>query len=161
MLCQHLVEGLFLWRTSTVRGGLCMSVGDRHAAPVCKMQTIGTDARVTPAHLKRSLWSTAHTCVPETTHTSRDHREPRPQPPGVKRRTYFLTHSPNIVSQLRKASAGFDGRLCAQVAISSKPDWSQSIAVPDGVSDHGEGEQQHLRNLPYNDRLRYFGTITT
>ena len=75
MLGQHLVEGLFLWRTTTVRGGLCMSVGDRHADPVCKMQTIGTDARVAPAYLKRWLWSTAPTCVSQTTHRSRDHRQ--------------------------------------------------------------------------------------
>ena len=35
---------------------------------VCNMQTIGIDARVAPAHLKLSLWSTAYTCVSNDAH---------------------------------------------------------------------------------------------
>ena len=66
MLGQHLIEGLFLGRTSTVRGGLC--VASRHAVRICKMQTTGTDSRVAPAQPKPLPWSTALTRVSQTTH---------------------------------------------------------------------------------------------
>ena len=72
MLGQHLVEGLFLWRTTTVRGGLCMSVGD--------MPTRYARCRPTAPHSSGACPSEAiavvnGTHVSQTTHRSRDHRQ--------------------------------------------------------------------------------------
>ena len=68
MLGQHLIEGLFLGRTSTVRGRSCVSVGGRHAAAVarCRPSAPHPSGACTPEAI--TVVNGTHSCIADNTY---------------------------------------------------------------------------------------------